>query len=503
MQCETCSLTMISIPDIYNGKFMWATYFFCTHCNQNVCICVTCPRSNIMYTKKNILNHHGYHSRKKVKVCHTIDNEQVKETNLQRNNVSFDYHNDDVTNDLDLLSFDMEESNALNELSATDDYDLFSFDIEETNALNDLDETNEKCNELPTCQLPISTKASKAFITIPYHYNKSVLQQPPTTFFASNELSKSTKAFLASFLQYNLDIAIKILICKASYSTNKIDIQHTLVNSSEDYENFLTRAMMVIGLGSKKRMQLCKMIYLDNRKNKHIQKLPLPSDERSFQQMILRNDTGYSLTRLLPVPNITQGTNRHAFVGLFSLIQHSLLFLQQDNHNEKYTNLIKSVSAQTILDQAKQQINEELHQSTLIALVISWFDDWDKNSSMPKANKTIIFSGVHTIVFVNHKYNLLGFYTNLSCVGLKEANHQHAILTMNNDVLYMQQNYATKKLLCLQNRTFYHVYPTFLYLIADQPAKRGLCGLLGGNSLLHPCFGYSLNVLTLEREFHA
>ena len=125
MQCETCSLTMISIPDIYNGKFMWATYFFCTHCNQNVCICVTCPRSNIMYTKKNILNHHGYHSRKKVKVCHTIDNEQVKETNLQRNNVSFDYHNDDVTNDLDLLSFDMEESNALNKLSATDDYVFF------------------------------------------------------------------------------------------------------------------------------------------------------------------------------------------------------------------------------------------------------------------------------------------------------------------------------------------------------------------------------------------
>ena len=104
----------------------------------------------------------------------------------------------------------MEESNALTELLAKDDYDLLSFDIEETNTLNDFDETNEKCNELPTCQLPSTTKASKAFITIPYHYNTSVLQHPPTTFFASNELSKSTKAFLASFLQYNLDIAIKI-----------------------------------------------------------------------------------------------------------------------------------------------------------------------------------------------------------------------------------------------------------------------------------------------------
>ena len=49
--------------------------------------------------------------------------------------------------------------------------------------------------------------------------------------------------------------------------------------------------------------------------------------------MILRNDAGFSLTRLLPVPKITIGTNRHAFIGLFALIQHSMLFLQRDDKN--------------------------------------------------------------------------------------------------------------------------------------------------------------------------
>ena len=365
-----------------------------------------------------------------------------------------------------------------------------SFNIEESNLLNEIDETENSNDNISLCN-------------IPFNANISIVDHLPSEFFALHELSKSTELFIQSCLQYNLEIAIKILICKASYCTDKIDIKHTLANSSEDYENFLTRAMMVIGLGSTKRLHLSKMIYLDNRKNRHIQNLPLPSDELSFQQMVLRNDAGFSLTRLLPVPKITIGTNRHAFIGLFALIQHSMLFLQCDDKNEKYTNLIKSLSAQTILDHAKQQINEALQPSTLIALVISWFDDWDKNSSISKSNKTSIFSGVHTIVFVNQENNLIGFYTNLSCVGLKEANHQDAIRIMNNDVINMQTNYASKKLLCLHNKTFYHVYPSFLYLIADQPAKRGLCGMLGGNSVLHPCFGYSLNVLLLKKQFNA
>ena len=87
MECEICSLTMISVPDSYNGKFEWATHFFCNHCNHNACICATCPGSNIMYTKQNMWNHNGYHSRKKLKLCHNKDNKQKEEElKLQTNN---------------------------------------------------------------------------------------------------------------------------------------------------------------------------------------------------------------------------------------------------------------------------------------------------------------------------------------------------------------------------------------------------------------------------------
>lgn len=82
--------------------------------------------------------------------------------------------------------------------------------------------------------------------------------------------------------------------------------------------------------------------------------------------MILRHDARYSLTRLLPVPTITTDNNRHAFIWLFALIQHALLFLKHDNKDPKYTNLIQSVSAQTIINQAKQNIDKNLYAVTSI-----------------------------------------------------------------------------------------------------------------------------------------
>ena len=60
MECEICLLTMIPVPDAYNGKYSWAKYFVCHYCNHHACICVMCSQESIMYSKKNIYNHNGY-----------------------------------------------------------------------------------------------------------------------------------------------------------------------------------------------------------------------------------------------------------------------------------------------------------------------------------------------------------------------------------------------------------------------------------------------------------
>lgn len=70
----------------------------------------------------------------------------VQNDNNNNNNENFEYHND-IANDLDQSSFNIEESNALNELPESDDIDIlsfnmFSFHMEESNALDELSTTN-------------------------------------------------------------------------------------------------------------------------------------------------------------------------------------------------------------------------------------------------------------------------------------------------------------------------------------------------------------------------
>ena len=109
MECEICLLTMIPVLDAYNGKYSWAKYFVCHHCNHHACICVMCPQASIMYSKKNIYNHNGYHNSKKFNACRKRDIDQVPAPNIQNHYVSFDNNNDDV----DLLNIMIEANSTI------------------------------------------------------------------------------------------------------------------------------------------------------------------------------------------------------------------------------------------------------------------------------------------------------------------------------------------------------------------------------------------------------
>ena len=71
------------------------------------------------------------------------------------------------------------------------------------------------------------------------------------------------------------------------------------------------------------------------------------------------------------------------------------------------------------------------------------------------------------------------------------------------DIKDMTNGVTSNQMLSSMDNRWYKVYPAFLYLLADQPARRGLCGMLGGNSTLHACFGYSINFDSLKKPFPA
>ena len=144
-----------------------------------------------------------------------------------------------------------------------------------------------------------------------------------------------------------------------------------------------------------------------------------------------------------------------------------------------------------------------MYSTSLIALIICWFDDWDASTALMKANKNSIFSGVNTVIFVTTFGEYYGSYTNVTCVGKKQGDHQSVINAMLLDLNGMETKTNATKLLSVVDNTWYTVQPAFLYLIADQPARRGLCGMLAGNSKFHPCFGYSMHILALSKPLAA
>ena len=220
--------------------------------------------------------------------------------------------------------------------------------------------------------------------------------------------------------------------------------------------------------------------------------------------MVLRYDCVHSLAVLMPCPQIVKCTSQHAYITLSSFLQHGLLFPSGEKGNNKYQPVIKSYYAQKVISICKNKILHEFHLLSLIALIICWFDDWDASTCLTKANKNSIFTGVNTVVFVTVvSGKVYSSYTNVSCVGRKRSNHQPILDSMPIDIKDMQNRATSNQMLSSMDNRWYKVYPAFLYLLADQPARRGLCGMLGGNSTLHACFGYSINFDSLKKPFPA
>ena len=74
---------------------------------------------------------------------------------------------------------------------------------------------------------------------------------------------------------------------------------------------------------------------------------------------------------MLPIPTITQGNRKHAFIKLKAMIQHALIFIQRNDINQKYTKLIQSKSAKSLITKAQEIIVPPLQTTTLIVLVIA------------------------------------------------------------------------------------------------------------------------------------
>jgi hypothetical protein len=154
---------------------------------------------------------------------------------------------------------------------------------------------------------------------------------------------------------------------------------------------------------------------------------------------------------------------------------------------------MNSTRGQRCLADAKMQLDEPNtnHLRKHVCGLTYWFDGWDPNSSMSKANKTPIWSGTVTLIFGSLDGKVDFVTTRLVTSGPGKADHTKVIECILQNIRSMQQQCSNRTFWVRRLRSYALVYPSVLLVTCDHPERRSISGLLGGNSKLHSCYGVS------------
>jgi hypothetical protein len=184
-------------------------------------------------------------------------------------------------------------------------------------------------------------------------------------------------------------------------------------------------------------------------------------------------------------------------------------------YNAKFERLVNSEHGQALFQRAKVQLIAETttvngtHASylPLVVLFMMWFDGWDPNESS-KGNRSPVWSGLLTLVFINLQGGVVSVATYPFAAGPGKADHNVIFQNILLDVRALQAPLADT----VHARWWYYsrgaaqmalVYGDLFCIWQDQPACRQETNLLGGNSNNHAIFGTSCYVKHLQTPIAA
>ena len=272
----------------------------------------------------------------------------------------------------------------------------------------------------------------------------------------------------------------------------------------QDVELFLNIAKVVTMVGSTARSYLSETYAgLCKRGGVHTT-LPLPITVHDFRSLVLNPYNRNSLVSLLPQPSIWQRPNRHAIASISQLVAIALLVCRQTRIPEK----AKWLSTSNAVAEKYNSSPCNGKTDCLFACINLWSDDWDHTKGLTKANKNSIWTCVVSITVMSSPGNVVCSYSDVIAAGPSKLDdhkmdHNEVIPLLLEEMANMQSTFTEKTYFSSGMKGWFHVYPQLVYVLCDQPAKRAISGLLGGNSSNHACFGYSLNPKLLVKSFAA
>ena len=318
--------------------------------------------------------------------------------------------------------------------------------------------------------------------------------------------SHALQLFLTKSIDKGMIMAIRNLVCGACFGARLLPLE--VIHSVQLHDTYvvLLLARLVFRIGSVHQVLLSTLlsVFVISRPQKGPSALPIT---RSQLLRVITNKTNQmSLAASMPTPRPIEIGLRHAYVNVEEIIGHALgMEPSHENVTPKYQRLMDSAHGRKCLCDANThfQLLPVTNMKRLICCLTFWFDGWDPNLSMTKANKTPIWSGTITLIFASLQGQVMLSVTKLVASGPGKSDHTEVIQCLLDSIVLMQEQTFLRAFWVRTLLARALVYPSVLVITCDQPERRSIFGLLAGNSKLHACFGVSCNTSLLEKSLEA
>lgn len=318
--------------------------------------------------------------------------------------------------------------------------------------------------------------------------------------------SNALQSFLDRSIADGTLAAIRHYVCGACFGTSML--ARDVINSVPIHDTYivLLTARLVFRIGTVHQVLLSSLLAVFVYARPQLGPSSLPITRHQMRRVITNISTSTSIASSMPTPRPRELGTRHAYLPLDEVIGHAL-GLQPLNSVvlEKYQRLMRSVRGTQCLAASSfaLDIPATRHLLKLSCCLTFWFDGWDPNSSLCKANKTPIWSGTVTLIVAELDGAVMYVTTRLIANGPGKADHTEVIQCILDNVVTMQANCRERTFWVRAKGDYALVYPSVLLVTCDQPERRTITGLLAGNSKLHSCYGISCHTGLLLRPLEA
>ena len=302
-------------------------------------------------------------------------------------------------------------------------------------------------------------------------------------------------------------LAASLLVARALFQTHTISPQSFL--PLPNIMLFLYLAKLVISSGTLQQHNLSRLLSIlyPYAVTCEPDWAPMPTTISGFRSRILNVSNSNSMVSILPIPSPETLPDGHGYTPFRNILSHALMmkkFESSETKDPKWQSIASSKKFESFLHSIPPtDATGHVSPRQIAVGIIVWTDGWDTSTGC-KSNRSPMHTGTVTLLFVDVKSKeVVGIATYPNMGGPGKIDHEPAFRRFQEDMALFESDGCDRVFSSRHFSSDVEIHTQVMFVVQDQPERRGASGLLGGGSTLHPLYGMSCDFKRLETTFVA